>query len=75
MRVRYDNQSDALYIELRKLDPGTAENRSWTDEITLDYGPDGNVAGIEVLDASTVLGDDLDRVTFEIFPVLRKRHV
>ena len=73
MKVRYDQDVDALYIELRHLEPGTAENRVLTEEITLDYGPDGKLAGIEVIDASAVLGEELDRVTLEISPARLKR--
>jgi uncharacterized protein YuzE len=66
MKISYDPKADALYIELRSLAPGSVENRRLSDDIILDYGPDGNVAGIEVLDASVVMGESLDRLTFEV---------
>lgn len=56
MKISYDPQVDAIYIELRALAPGTAENRGLTDEIIANYGPDGKLAGLEILDASQVLG-------------------
>ena len=73
MKVSYDPQSDALYIELRPLAPGTASNRPLNEDITIDFGPDGKVAGIEVIDASEVLGENLDRLTLEVTTALRAR--
>ena len=70
MRVQYDTQADALYIELRPLEPGTAQARDLTNEITADYGPDGTLAGIEILDASKCLGrDELKRIVLEVTPI------
>lgn len=71
MKISYDPKADALYIQLRPVTPGTAENRPVTDDVTFDYAPDGKLAGIEVLDASTLLGENLDRVTFEVESTLR----
>jgi uncharacterized protein YuzE len=73
VKVTYDPEADALYIELRPLAPGTAECREMSEDVTADYGPDGKLAGIEVLDASAVLGADLDRVVFEVTPALRAK--
>ncbi len=69
MKIRYDAEVDALYIELRPLTPGTAECRELTPEITADYDPDGKLAGLEILDASVVLGDQAGRVVLELAPV------
>ncbi len=69
MKIRYDAEVDALYIELHPLEPGTAECRDLTPEITADYGPDGQLAGLEILDASRLLGEDAGRVTVELSPV------
>ena len=73
MRITYDSEADALYIELRSLAPGTAECRELSDELTADYGPDGRLAGIEILDASVVLGSELQRLVLEVSPVLTAR--
>lgn len=56
MKISYDTEADALYIEFRALAAGTAENRQLTDEIIANYASDGQLAGIEILDASHVLG-------------------
>lgn len=69
MRIRYDAQVDALYIELRPLEAGTAECRELTPDITADYGPDGKLAGLEFLDASQVFGEDVHKVVVELAPV------
>lgn len=68
MKITYDPEVDALYIQLRPLGAGEAENRELGDGIICDYGPDGRLAGIEILDASKILGQDLERVTVELSP-------
>jgi uncharacterized protein YuzE len=65
MRIRYDREVDALYIELLPLAPGTAENRELTEDIIADYSPDGKLAGLEILDASQVLGEQLKEIIIE----------
>ncbi|MCC3572411.1 MAG: DUF2283 domain-containing protein [Microcoleus sp. PH2017_40_RAT_O_B] len=65
MRIRYDREVDALYIELLSLAPGTAENRELTEDIIADYSPDGKLAGLEILNASQVLGDQLKEIIVE----------
>ncbi len=65
MRIQYDPEVDALYIELLPLAPGTAENRELTEDIMADYSPDGKLAGLEILDASQVLGEQLKEIIVE----------
>jgi uncharacterized protein YuzE len=69
MKIRYDAEADAIYLELRPLEPGTAECRELTPEINADYGPDGKLAGLEILDASVVLGNQAGNVVLELAPV------
>jgi len=57
------------YIELRSLEPGTAECREFTPDINADYGPDGRLAGLEILDASVVLGNQAGKVVLELAPM------
>ena len=52
MKVIYDPEVDALYLELHPLEPGTAECRQIAPDVTADCGPDGRLAGIEILDAT-----------------------
>jgi uncharacterized protein YuzE len=62
MRITYDSEVDALYIELKSLEPGTAENRELSKDIIANYGPDGKLAGLEILNASTVVGETLKKL-------------
>jgi len=66
MKIHYDKVVDALYIELRPLEKGTAVFKDLNDEITANFGPDGKIAGIEILDASKVLGSNLYNISFEL---------
>lgn len=68
MKISYDAEVDALYIQLRELDHGKAENRDLGQGIVADFGPDGLLAGIEILDASRVLGRDKENVIVELGP-------
>jgi uncharacterized protein YuzE len=70
MKIHYDAEVDAVYIEFHPLADGTAEARPLTDELIANYGPDGKLAGLEILDASQVLGQVEGRLIFEIAPVL-----
>lgn len=70
MKITYDPEVDALYLEFQHLDEGKAETRQLTDEILADYTPDGRLAGLEILDAHRVLEQTAGRVVFEIEPAL-----
>jgi len=69
MKIYYDAEIDALYIEFRPLVAGTAENCNLTEDITANYAPDGKIAGLEILDASAVLEADLGKIIFEFSTV------
>lgn len=60
MKISYDAQVDALYIEFHPLAPGTAQNEQLTDEIIANYDSNGKLAGLEILDASVVLRQGMD---------------
>ena len=66
MRISYDSEVDALYIRL--IDE-TVEvtTRQVSEDVAIDYAPDGAVVGIEVLDASEHVfrGDETPAVTLE----------
>ncbi len=50
MKITYDSEADALYIEFRK---GTFFKNKAIDDLTiLDLDKEGNLLGIELLDAS-----------------------
>ena len=71
MKITYDAEVDALYIQLREIAPGQAENRDLGGGIVADYGPDGLLVGIEILDASLALGQDREKVVVELAPARR----
>ena len=54
LRIRYDPSVDALYIRLR--DGPIEESDEVASGVILDYDEDGKAMGIEILDASHVLG-------------------
>jgi uncharacterized protein YuzE len=57
MKVRYDPEVDALYISFKKgLTQVTTIRLS--EDVAMDFGPGEELAGIEVLDASSHLGID-----------------
>ncbi|MBI4244987.1 MAG: DUF2283 domain-containing protein [Planctomycetes bacterium] len=63
MKIYYDKQVDAVYIEFRRLKPKTAQNRVLAEEIAADFDADGRLAGLEILDASKILGPSVEKVT------------
>jgi uncharacterized protein YuzE len=64
MRISYDREIDALSISFRET---TVTTRELGDGIAVEYDADGNLAGLEVLDAARRFGDrsTLQRVTLE----------
>ena len=65
MKISYDQQADAAYIRFRKGRFQVTTQRL-TEDIAIDYAPDGKVVGIEILDASKyVLDHKLPRVELE----------
>ena len=69
MKIKYDAEVDALYIEFKPLEPGTAENRELSEDVTANYDPDGKLSGLEILNASVVLGERLNKVIVEVSPI------
>ena len=71
MKIYYDAEEvDALYIGFHPLADGTAEARPLSDDLIANYGPDGKLAGLEILDASQVMGQVEGRIVFEVAPAL-----
>ncbi len=65
MKVRYDEEADALYTRLRQGE--YYESDEIKEGFILDYDANGNIIGIEILDASSNLSAaDLSTVNFEI---------
>ncbi len=58
MRISYDTEVDALYIRLVE-GPQECRTVRLSEEVALDLGPGERLVGIEVLEASRVLGAKL----------------
>ena len=52
MKLLYDKEVDALYIEFKQIIDGSASTDDLNDYISINYDFEGKIAGIEILDAS-----------------------
>ena len=69
MKISYDPEIDALYIRLIEGKHECCTVRL-NEEIALNIGPDEKLVGIEILDATEVLGQGhLPDVTLENIPL------
>lgn len=66
MRVRIDQQVDAVYLDLTGREIENSEEVA--DGIILDYDKEGHLVSIEILDASTKAGDTeaLRKLTLDV---------
>ena len=70
MKIEYDREADALYIQLREA--YVEDNIDIEEGITIDLDEKRHIVGIEVLDASKKLSlKDLVNITIENLPVDR----
>ncbi|MBM4432113.1 MAG: DUF2283 domain-containing protein [Chloroflexi bacterium] len=51
MRITYDPEVDALYIRFTD-EAAQVTTQRLTEDVAINYGPDGHVVGIEILAAS-----------------------
>jgi len=51
MKIKYDPQVDAAYISFKK-GPTQVTSIRVTEDLAIDFGPNEEIVGIEVLDAS-----------------------
>jgi uncharacterized protein YuzE len=67
MRISYDPEADALYMELRQAIP--TDSRDIEEDVTADFDTDGHVIGIEILHVREYLGHEvLTSVVLEQLP-------
>jgi uncharacterized protein YuzE len=73
MKITYDPEGDALYIELRYVQ--AHDSVDIEEGVTADLDGDGHIIGLEVLDASERLTpDELGAVKYErLKPLLDKK--
>lgn len=68
MKITYDPEADALYIQLREVEP--KDSVDLEEGVTADLDGAGHVIGIEVLDARERLGTAaLASVSLEQLPL------
>jgi uncharacterized protein YuzE len=61
MKISYDSQVDAVYIRLFKA-PMQVTTQRLSEDVAVNYAPDGRIVGIEILDASQyVFAPDTER--------------
>ena len=68
MEIRYNPTADLVYIRLDERKQEVINRRS-TEDVVLDIGADGQIIGIEILDASKHLNlADLLPVKYQVSP-------
>jgi uncharacterized protein YuzE len=67
MKIQYDSEADALYIQVRRARPHHGIDIPGARGFSVDVDRKGNIVGIEILHASKALGKELCSVTVEDF--------
>ncbi len=68
MKIEYDREADALYIQLREA--YIDDNIDIEEGVTIDLDAERHIVGIEILDASKRLSlKDLVNITIENLPL------
>ena len=65
MKTKYDPQMDAAYISFKK-GPIQVTTVRVTEDLAIDFGPNEEIVGIEILDASEHLGLSKEELTLEL---------
>jgi len=70
LRIEYDKEADALYIQLREA--SVEDNIDIEEGVTVDLDEKKHIVGIEILDASKKLSlEDLVNITIQNLPVFK----
>ena len=68
MKIEYDKEADALYVQFREA--FVEDNVDVADGVSVDLDDEGHVIGIEILDVSKKLSlQDMANITVENLPV------
>ncbi len=68
MKIEYDPEADALYIQIREAHPD--DNIDIEEGVTVDVDKEGHIVGVEILDASKRLSpSDLANITIQKLPL------
>ncbi len=65
MKIKYDPQVDAAYISFKK-GPTQVTTIKVTGDLAIDLGPNEEIVGIEILDASDHLGLSKEKPVIEL---------
>lgn len=65
MKMFYDKQVDALYIQFRQVTDGSVVAKDLSDSVSINYDNEGKIAGIEILDASQFMDYLSESTLFE----------
>jgi uncharacterized protein YuzE len=65
MKIKYDPQVDAAYISFKK-GPTQVTTIRVTEDLAIDLGPNEEIVGIEILDASEHLGLSREEPVIEL---------
>ena len=69
MKIEYDPEADALYIQIREAAP--FDNIDIEDGVSVDVDVGRHIAGLEILDASKRLTpSELSSITIEKLPLV-----
>ena len=60
MRIEYDPERDLLYIYFVSPEVKVAETVTVTPGVYADFSREGKLLGIEVIDASEILGEEIE---------------
>jgi uncharacterized protein YuzE len=68
VKIEYDPEADALYIQIREAHPN--DNIDIEEGVTVDVDEHGHIVGLEILDASKRLSpSDLTCISIEKLPL------
>ena len=65
MKVRYDPEVDVAYVSFKK-GPTQVTTVRITEDVAVDLGPNEEIVGIEILDASEHLGFSREHPEIEV---------
>ena len=72
MKIEYDPEADALYIQIREA--RADDNIDIEDGVSVDFDENRHIVGVEILDASKRLSpSDLSSITIEKLPLESSR--
>jgi uncharacterized protein YuzE len=65
MKIKYDSEVDAAYISFKE-EPIQVTTIRVNEDIAIDFGPNEEIKGIEILDASEHLGLSKEKPRVEL---------